>query len=219
MKRFLAILGILIVLFVGGVWFFVFRGKKHVDHGPKPKPIMGSKHSPSFNQNIDSALTAYYNMTEGFVNWDTATVNKYATEFKVILTHFRADELKKDTAKDADLLYQTALDYVANSTSEASNILQGATIDKKRESLTPLTDNLATLLRTIRYDQAKIYYQECPMAFNDEIAGYWLSRTDAVRNPYLGNQHPKYRATMVECGSPKDTLNFIPIAGDTTQGK
>jgi len=30
-----------------------------------------------------------------------------------------------------------------------------------------------------------------------------------VRNPYLGTQHPKFKDGMVNCGGPRDTLNFM----------
>jgi hypothetical protein len=49
------------------------------------------------------------------------------------------------------------------------------------------------------------------MAFNDAEPGVWLSSSDSVRNPYLGLHHPKYKSEMVECGGPKDTLNFTGL--------
>ncbi|MBO9657999.1 MAG: DUF3347 domain-containing protein, partial [Chitinophagaceae bacterium] len=54
----------------------------------------------------------------------------------------------------------------------------------------------------------KIYWQECPMAFGEDQSGFWLSKTDSVRNPYLGTSHPKYKDGMLHCGAPKDTINF-----------
>jgi hypothetical protein len=212
MKKVLSIFGILLLLFVGYIWFFYFRGRKHRDSGPKPVPISVSKHSTDFNRSIDSVLNAYYSMTEGFVNWDTGAVNKYAAELKMTLDNLRISELQKDT-----VIYETSLAFLANSKGETDNILLQSSLDKKREALNNLTDNLRTLLITIKYDQGKVYYQECPMAFNEENSGYWLSPTNAVRNPYLGTMHPKYKNTMLECGGPKDTINFIQA--DTTKGK
>src|SRR4029077_3513470 len=77
MKKVLAILGILIVLFVAYVWFFYFSGRKNHNSGPKPVPIAVSKHTEVFNSSIDNVLNAYYGMTEGFVNWDTNSVHRY----------------------------------------------------------------------------------------------------------------------------------------------
>lgn len=212
MKKVLIVIGILVLLFVGYVWFFYFRGKKTVISGPKPVPLAVSKHSDAFNQNIDSVLNAYYNMIEGFVNWDTARIHKNGAELKTTLDNFRIDELKKDTSESGQLIWLTAADLLSNVKNDVTVILQEPSIDKKREVLNTMSsDNLRNLIVTVKYDRAKIYYQECPMAFNDEISGFWLSPTNAVRNPYLGTMHPKYKSGMLECGGPKDTINFIPV--------
>jgi hypothetical protein len=211
MKKGLAILGIVVVLVLVGVWFFYFRGKKAGTKGPKPAPLAVSKHSDAFNHNIDSVLTAYYAMIEGFVNWDTVRINKNGAELKIALDNFRIDELKKDTSEAGQLIHLTAQDLLSNVKNSVAAILQEPSIEKKREILNTMSrDDLRNLFVTVKYDRAKIYYQECPMAFNDEIPGYWLSRTDSVRNPYLGILHPKYKSSMLECGGPKDTINFIP---------
>jgi hypothetical protein len=209
MKKVLIIVGILLVLFIGYIWFFYFRGNRPHDKGPKPPPIAVSKHSETFNASVDRVLASYYSMTEGFVNWDTAVINKNGVDLNNALDSLRMDEMKKDTAKDADVIYLTAVDFISNAKNETGNILQQSAIDKKREALKNLTDNLFTFLRTVRYDHRKIFYQECPMAFNDDIPGYWLSDTKDVRNPYLGTLHPKYKSSMLECGSPKDSINFV----------
>lgn len=213
MKKILAILGILLLLFVGYIWFFYFRGRKSHDKGPKPKPIAVSKHTPGFNSSADSVLNAYYSMTEAFVNWDTAAVNKNAAELKMTLDNLRVSDLQKDT-----VIYETSLLFLENAKAETNNILQQTPIDKKREALNNLTDNLRTLFITVKYDQGKIYYQECPMAFNNgQTPGYWLSPAKEVRNPYMGTKHPEYKDKMLECGGPKDTINFIQA--DTLSAK
>jgi hypothetical protein len=216
MKKVLAIVGILLVLFVVGIWFFYFKGKKSGTNGPKPQPLAVSKHSDQFNSNIDSVLNAYYSMLEGYVNWDITRIDKNASDFLSALNNFRIEELKKDTSEAGQLIYLTAQDLLSNVKNGANSILQAATIEQKRELLNTLSrDDLRNLFVTIKYDRAKIYYQECPMAFNDEIPGYWLSPTDSVRNPYLGTMHPKYKSGMLECGGPKDTINFMSPVTDT----
>ncbi|MBL7740412.1 MAG: DUF3347 domain-containing protein [Chitinophagaceae bacterium] len=213
MKRILAILGILLLLFVGYIWFFYFRGRKTRDNGPKPKPIAVSKHTPAFNSSADALLTAYYDLAESFVNWDTDLVNKQAAVLKTALDSLKVADLQKDT-----IIYETSLLFLENAKTETNNILQQPGLDKKKAALNNLTDNLRTLLITVKYDQAKVYYQECPMAFdNGQTPGYWLSPAKEVRNPYMGTKHPEYKDKMLECGGPKDTINFIQA--DTTQQK
>ena len=200
-----------ILLLVGVIRYLFPIGGGNSGHtsGETPKPIAVTKHTGVFNNSLARVLNAYYKMTEGFVNWDTASINQSASQLIMALDSVKTDELKKDTAKDADKIYLTAADFVSNSKNETNNILQQSSIDKKREILNELTDNLRNLLITVKYDKNKVYYQECPMAFNDEMPGYWLSATSSVRNPYLGNKHPKYQATMLTCGKPKDSINFV----------
>lgn len=205
MKKFFAILGILILLFAGYIWLTYFRGGRKAPKGPKPVPMAVSKHSELFNKSVQSLLNAYYNMSEGFVNWDTAVVNNYAAELKTSLDSLKIDELKVDSVD----IYQSALDPLANSRGNVNTILSSAAINEKRTAFNNLSENLRQLFIVVRYDREKIYWQECPMAFGDDQPANWLSRTDEVRNPYLGTKHPEYKDGMLSCGGPKDTLNFM----------
>lgn len=204
MKKFFAILGIILLLLVGYIWYTFKRGSKG-PKGPKPVSLAVSNHSPAFNQSIQSLLDAYYDMAEGFVNWDTTTVARSAYELKTALDSLKIEELKVDTTG----IYESALDPVANAKNETANILKEPAIDKKRTSFNLLSENLRLLFIVVKYDQGKLYWQECPMAFGEGNTGNWLSKTDAVRNPYLGTQHPEYKDGMLQCGGPKDTINFM----------
>jgi len=211
----LTLLIAVVLLLVGGIRYFFFPGGgSSGNSGPKPVPIAVSKHSDLFNNSVTTVLDAYYNMTEGFVNWDTTLVNKYGSELVTALGNVQTEELKKDTLKDAETIYLTAVDLVSNAKNDATNIVQQPTLDKKREALNALADNLRNLFITVRYDREKLYWQECPMAFGDDKPGNWFSKTIEVRNPYLGNKHPEYKDNMLACGGPKDTINFMPV--DTT---
>ena len=110
---------------------------------------------------------------------------------------------------DTTGIYETALDPLDNAKNEAANILKETTIESKRTAFNNLSENLRLLFIVVKYDQGKLYWQECPMAFGDDQPGYWLSQTDAVRNPYLGTSHPKHKDGMLNCGGPKDTINFM----------
>jgi len=211
MKKVFAILVILLLLLAGYIWYS-FKGGKKRDKGPKPVALAVGKHSPAFNQSIRAVLEAYYNMSEGFVNWDTSVVNREGSLLKSALDSLKIDELKKDT-----LIYLTVLDPLANAKTEVATIISNPSLDNKRKSLNILSDDLIQLIRTVKYDRSKLYWQECPMAFGDDQPGYWLSKTDAVRNPYLGTSHPKYKDGMLKCGGPKDTINFM--VQDTTGNK
>ena len=75
-----------------------------------------------------------------------------------------------------------------------------------------LTDHFYNLLRTVKYDVAKVYYHECPMALNNyESSAFWLSTegdNKKRRNPYLGLHDPKYGKAMLTCGATRDSINY-----------
>lgn len=201
LNSFTMIIAILLLL-VGGLRYTFFGESSHSgSHEPKPEPIAVSKHSDVFNQSFDQVLDAYYKMNEGFVNWDTVAIDKYSQELKGALTNLKIDELKQDS-----MIYLTALDPLDNARRNLDLIIQQPDLSKKRESLNTLSDNLRNLVLTVRYDKQEVYWQECPMAFNDEIPGFWLSPNKDIRNPYLGMHHPKYKATMLECGESKGVI-------------
>jgi hypothetical protein len=132
------------------------------------------------------------------------------TDLKITLDSLQIKELQKDTA-----IYLTVLDPLANAKTEVNSILVDPSINEKRGSLNILSDNIRNLLVIVRYDQAKIYWQECPMAFGEDRPGNWLSNAIDVRNPYLGSKDPNNKDNMLNCGGPKDTINFI--VADTTK--
>ncbi len=199
---------LLITLAIIGVlsWYFFVTKKTPKDETPKQQPLAVGQHSDSFNVSMNKVLTSYYALTNDFVNWDSVAVTSHASELKTNLEGANFSELEKDT-----VIHQTAVTFIDAAKGELQTILQPADLTTKRHALNNLSDNMYNLLRTIRYDRSKIYLQECPMAFNDTEPGVWLSESDSVRNPYLGLHHPKYKSGMLECGGPKDTLNFTGL--------
>ena len=203
MKRVLLIYAVIIAAIV--IYIVVLLGNnKHSDKS-KAKALAVSKHSKEFNESIDRVMNTYYNMTEAFVNWDSNGVNQYGSELKENMDSLKIDELKPDTA-----IYETAAATLDGVRNEIQGMLSDKTLEEKRESLNLFSNQLYDLLRIVHYDTDKVYLQECPMAFNEDVPGNWLSKTNEVRNPYLGTKHPKYHSGMLNCGGAKDTLNFMP---------
>jgi hypothetical protein len=93
MKKLLAIIGIL-VLFAAGylLWAFKFRTGGKKEKGPKPVSLAVSKHSEGFNASAALVLGSYYEMTEAFVNWDSAKVDAAAGKLQAALDGLKIDE-------------------------------------------------------------------------------------------------------------------------------
>jgi hypothetical protein len=215
MKRTVIIFLVLVIAALGA-WKLGFFGKK--DDKPsreKDKPIAVSKHSESFNQSVMKAMDAYYSLTESFVNWDTAKVNSSIATLKVAVDSMRIPEMEKDSVE----LYETAKSFWESIKAEIQGMQLDTSLYEKREGLNMLTDNLFNLLRVVKYDVAKVYYHECPMALNNnESSAFWLSADGdrkKLRNPYLGLYDPKYGKSMLACGTTRDSIK-IEV---TTTGK
>ncbi|RYY40629.1 MAG: DUF3347 domain-containing protein [Chitinophagaceae bacterium] len=174
---------------------------------PKQQPVAQSKHSAAFNESVSKAMADYAQLQETLVNWDSASVKASAAQLQASLKGIAFSELQKDTA-----IYQTAASYGEMFDGDLTAMQAAPNLTEARRSFHSLSQNLYDLLRVIRYDASAIYLQECPMAFgkDEDEPGVWLSNTSAVRNPYMGLRHPRYGKTMLECGGPKDSLQFAP---------
>jgi flagellar basal body-associated protein FliL len=206
MKRFLIVLVILAVA-AFALWRFVFK-KEDKPEDPKPVGLTVSKHTDSFNQSMMTAMNSYYALTEAFVNWDTAKVNSSLAEFKTSVDSIRIQEMEKDSA-----IYPTVQSQWESIKAEIMGMQADTGLYEKKEDLNSLSQQMFDLLRIVKYDAAKVFYQECPMALNNyETAAFWLSTegdSKKRRNPYLGLYDPKYGRAMLTCGSTRDSINFV----------
>jgi hypothetical protein len=183
-------------------WLILARPGKKAD-SPKQEAITISKHSPAFNAGIAGFLRNYNQLSEQFVNWDSAGAKATAQTLIKDLQNINLDELKSDSA----VIGETASMFIENARGDLNTILTESGIRPQREAFNSLTDNFYQFLNTVRYDREPLYLQECPMAFDDVKPGLWLSEKEEIRNPYLGLHHPTYGKGMISCGETKTTLN------------
>ncbi|MGZ5191102.1 MAG: hypothetical protein ACXWCZ_08760, partial [Flavisolibacter sp.] len=104
-------------------------------------------------------------------------------------------------------LNSDAIKNVLNS--DLTTIMQtNVTLENKRKAFHHFSENFYNFLRNIKYDAAKVYLHECTMPFNDTGRAVWLSKSDTLRNPYLGMYHPRYGSGMLECGTEEATIDY-----------
>ena len=206
MKRFFVVL-LILALAALILWKFVFN-KKNRSSGPPPQGLAVSKHTDNFNQSMMAAMDSYYALTESFVNWDTTKINSSLAEFKASVDSLRIQEMEKDSA-----IYPTVQSQWELIKAEIVGMQADTALYEKRESLNMLSQQMFDLLRIVKYDAAKVYYQECPMALNNyESSAFWLSTEGDPkkrRNPYLGLHDPKYGKAMLTCGATRDSINYV----------
>ena len=197
------LLGLLVlILGIAGYYWYMFSKAGGGNSGPKQEAIKLKKHSDTFNLSVNAAMDAYFEISAAFVDADTAKVKVAATKFVTMLDSIHMEELKKDTAN----IYETAMGTFDGIKSNAADILLQTDLQEMRKDFSMVSENLYPFFKIINYEGDKMYWQNCPMAFGDEKEANWVSKTTEVVNPYLGKNHPEFKATMLHCGSIKDTI-------------
>lgn len=170
--------------------------EKKTEVQPETKVEGGIQYSEAFNQQVSGALNAYYQLKDAFVAGDTLRVNQSASSLKLLLDSLKLDEFRqKDSLGFASINGRTG-----DVSAEITGMLGEKDLEKKRESFEMISNAFYDMMRAIRPNGQTIYYQYCPMAFNDKGA-YWLSNADSIRNPYFGKK-------MLTCGEVKETMKY-----------
>ena len=141
-------------------------------------------------------------MSAAFVDADTAKAKVAAKTFVQLLDSIHMAELKKDTSN----IYDVAMGTFDGIKSNAVDILVQTNLLEMRKDFSMVSENLYPFFKIINYEGDKMYWQNCPMAFGDDKEANWVSKTAEVVNPYLGKNHPEFKATMLHCGMIKDTI-------------
>lgn len=199
-KVFLALL--LVIIAIGGFYWYRSGNSGSGENGPKQQPITLKKHSEVFNLAVTKAMGAYFEMKDAFVEADTSGAKQSCIKFIQLLDSIPMLELKKDTVN----IYEVAESGFSNIKANAESLIQQTSIVEMRKDFSMVSENLYPFFRTINYEGEKMYWQNCPMAFGEDKGANWISNTVEVINPYLGKNHPEYKATMLHCGEVKDTI-------------
>ena len=197
------LLGLLIlILGIGGYYWYMFSKASGVIHGPKQEALTLKKHSDTFNLSVNAAMNAYFEISAALVDANMAKAKIEADKFVKLLDIIPMIELKKDTSN----IYDVAMGTFDGIKSNAADMLLQADLQEMRKDFSMVSENLYPFFKIINYEGNKMYWQNCPMAFGDEKEANWVSKTSEVVNPYLGKNHPEFKATMLHCGMVKDTI-------------
>jgi hypothetical protein len=150
-------------------------------------------------------MDAYMGIKEAFVSADTANAKKFTRSFIALLDGIPVKELEKDDS----MIAQTANANIAEIKANALSLLQQTDVTQMRLDFRTMSDMLYPgFFKIINYEGLTMYLQNCPMAFDGDKDANWISNNSEVVNPYLGNNHPKFKATMLNCGEVKDSIGI-----------
>lgn len=190
------IIGILLLAVVGLIAWKLLGGKEEKPR-EKQKALSIAENTGTFNQSYAQLLQAYYAVKDALVASDTAKATAAAHQLILASDSLKVSEIQGDTS---GMIKETAKSYTANLSTTAKVLADSKTLDDKRKQFEMIADAIWSLTRTVKYNGEKVYWQYCPMAFNDKGA-YWMSNDTVIMNPYFGNE-------MLHCGSTEDSLNY-----------
>ena len=200
MKKYISILAITaLIASCGG------NDKKAAENTTGEAQPLVSRNTEAFNRSFKTLLASYDGLKNALADYDTAAANIASSQLAIASDSLQLKEIKGDST---GTIQQTAASYTVAISAASKTLITETELEKKKRQFQSISDALYDLIRTVKYDQQKIYRQHCPMAFNDQEEAYWISVSDEVVNPYLGKKHPKYKASMLNCGDVADSLDF-----------
>lgn len=186
-----------LVLAVVGFVAWKFLGDKEEAPREKQKPVAQGENTGPFNQSYAELLNAYYAVKDALVKSDTAKARNAALHLITASDGLKINEIQGDST---GLIGTSAKSYTANISTTAKAMADSKGLTEQRKQFEMIADAIYSLTRTVQYTGEKVYWQYCPMAFNDKGA-YWVSREAEILNPYFGDE-------MLHCGSVEDSLDY-----------
>ncbi len=201
MKKIIAFVVVILAGF--SIYWFLLRTKETAPKEEKQVAMVIKKHSAAFNSSVDNVMNAYFKMKDAFVEGDTASAKQNASLFISLLDSIPVVELDKDSS----VVSATAMANIEDIKANANSLLKQTDITEMRQDFRTVSDMLYPgFFKIINYEGPSLYLQNCPMAFDGDKDANWVSNSNEIVNPYLGKNHPKYKATMLNCGEVKDSL-------------
>ncbi|TDE05269.1 DUF3347 domain-containing protein [Flavobacterium sandaracinum] len=145
-------------------------------------------------QQVDTKLKvvfdSYFLLKDALVKTDGKAAATLAKDVQTALNAVKMDEL----AMDVHMVWMKELKALM---AGAKEILETQDIKRQREIFIPFSKSIYELIKVAKYE-TPVYLQFCPMA-NDGKGANWLSKENAVKNPYYGSQ-------MMTCGKTVETI-------------
>ncbi len=147
-------------------------------------------------QNVDNSeqinliFNRYFELKDALVNTDGTLASLKA---KSLLEAIE----KVDMSLLSHEVHSVWMNTLTELKKDCSSMSETNNIETIRQLFIRLSKNMYSLIKVAKYNE-KVYYQFCPMANNGKGAN-WLSKENAIKNPYYGNQ-------MLTCGSTKETI-------------
>ncbi|OAB28082.1 Protein of unknown function [Flavobacterium fryxellicola] len=142
------------------------------------------------NTPLKVVFDTYFLLKDALVKTDGKSVSIIAKDVMTASSAVNMDEL----AMDVHMVWMKEMNGLI---AGAKEIAATQDIKKQREFFIPFSKSMYELIKVAKYE-TPVYLQFCPMA-NGGKGANWLSKENAVKNPYYGSQ-------MMTCGKTVETI-------------
>lgn len=159
-----------------------------------PKQTRSSSVSSFKTDMLDAKLNGvfenYFLLKDELVKTDGVTAAAKAKLLVTSLSEVKMGELSKG-------VHKVWMKVMKNVMADAKGIAATQDVKAQRVLFVSLSKKMYDLVKVVKF-QTPVYYQFCPMA-NDGKGANWLSKENAVKNPYYGTK-------MLKCGEVVETI-------------
>jgi len=139
---------------------------------------------------LKAVLDNYFVVKDAMISSDGKTTSIAAKELLLSINNVKMDKLEMDV----HMVWMKVVNQIKNDSELISNTKD---IKIQRNYFTTLSKDIYSLVKVAKYE-VPVYFQYCPM-FNDGKGANWLSKENAVKNPYYGSM-------MLTCGKTVETI-------------
>ena len=156
----------------------------HGNHTETPKAEV-----QEVNQ-LKTVFDNYFIVKDAMISSDGNATSIASKELFIAINNVKMDKLEMDV----HMVWMKVLNQIKE---DAEHIADTKDIKHQRDHFTTLSKDIYALLKVAKYD-VPVYFQYCPM-YNDGKGANWLSKENAVKNPYYGSM-------MLTCGKTVETI-------------
>lgn len=156
----------------------------HANHSETPTTVMQNE-----NQ-LKSVFDNYFLVKDALITSDGTKTAIATKELVTAISNVQMDKLEMEV----HIVWMKVFNSIKD---DAEHIANTKEVQQQRDHFTTLSKDIYTLIKVSKYE-TPVYYQFCPMA-NDGKGANWLSKENAVKNPYYGSM-------MLSCGKTVETI-------------
>ncbi len=149
-----------------------------------------ANHPAAIANQLKSVFDSYFLVKDALIASNGDSTAAAAKELVIAINNVKMDKLEMEV----HMVWMKIMNQIRV---DAEHIADTKDIKHQRDHFTTLSKDIYTLIKVSKYETS-VYYQFCPM-YNDGKGANWLSKENAIKNPYYGSM-------MLSCGKTVETI-------------